>query len=70
MRLFSASSTATRVSLSLEGGVSGASALNLLKEVQAPLDVSSGSVRMDVSGFGLRTVELVPAQARPLPVPR
>ncbi len=70
MRVFSVSSTALRVSLSLVGGVQEASALNLLEEKQEPLDISGGAARVDVSGFGLRTVELVPALARPLHGPR
>ena len=70
VRVFSVSSTASHVSLGLVGGVQEASALNLLEEKQEPLDISGGAARVDVSGFGLRTVELVPALARPLHVPR
>lgn len=70
VRLFSVSSTASRVLLSLEGGVGTASVLNLLEEVQEPIAVAKRHRTVDISGFGLRTAELVPARARPLRVPR
>lgn len=70
LRVFNPSAGAARVELGLAGGVREAHLLNLLEEPQAPVERANGAVPLQVSGFGIRTVELVPAQAPTRRAPR
>ncbi|MBA3297628.1 MAG: hypothetical protein H0U19_11915 [Acidobacteria bacterium] len=70
VRVFNPSGQGVSMELTLPGGVREAAELNLLEEPQRPLTVSSGVARLDVSAFGLRTVELAPAQGPTRRAPR
>ena len=65
VRLFNPSVSGASGELRIPGGILQANELNLLEEAQWPLTVSSGSATLEISGSGLRTVELVPAQPPP-----
>jgi mannosylglycerate hydrolase len=65
VRTFNPSAAVSSVQVGLRGGVRAAAELNLLEEPQQPLEVSSGATTLDLTGFAMRTVELVPAQVPP-----
>ncbi len=69
VRLFNPSAEALDVRIGMAGGIAAAHLLNLLEERQEPLPVTSGAARIAISGFGVRTMELVSARRPLLPAP-
>jgi alpha-mannosidase len=70
VRMFNPSAAAARVELTLRGGVQEVRELNLLEEPRAPLEVQGGTATVEISGFGVRTLELAPLPPAPRRAPR
>jgi mannosylglycerate hydrolase len=70
VRMFNPSAAAARVELTLRGGVQEVRELNLLEEPRKPLAVQAGTATVEISGFGVRTLELAPPPPAPRRAPR
>ncbi|CAN5665631.1 alpha-mannosidase [soil metagenome] len=70
IRVFTPAGDSVNLHCGLAGGLRDAAELNLLEEPQRPLDISSGMAAVAASAFGVRTMELVPAQAPHRRAPR
>jgi mannosylglycerate hydrolase len=62
VRVFNPSAAPARLRLTLPGGLRAAAMVNLLEEAEHDLALGDDGAAVEVSAFGLRTVQLIPRQ--------